>query len=57
MIDSDIDPDYSDGPSCEQCGSTDNVSLVIEPYAHDLYGKEVWVYLCGKCHQQNCEDI
>jgi len=44
-------------PPCEQCGSNKNVSYCIEPYAEDICGKTIWMWLCKKCYDDNCGDI
>jgi hypothetical protein len=46
----------SDHP-CEDCGTYINVNLTICPYADDVYGEEVEVYLCEECEAERAMDI
>ena len=42
---------------CEDCGTTENVSITICPFAKEIHNKEVSVALCDKCYQERVWDI
>jgi hypothetical protein len=42
---------------CEDCGSDEDVELMLCPFAWDVYGEEKEVALCPDCYKQRCMDI
>jgi hypothetical protein len=35
--------------NCEDCGN-ENVDYTIDPYQEEIYGREVYVWLCCDCY-------
>jgi hypothetical protein len=42
---------------CEKCGTTEGVEEVLDPYALDINGVEVWCDLCSDCYADRVADI
>jgi len=39
------------------CGSTDNVTLTIDPFAAEIYGDMTEVWMCANCYYESSMDI
>lgn len=37
---------------CERCGTTENVSHVIDSYDAEINDIERWCYLCSECYEE-----
>ena len=42
---------------CERCGTTKNVSYVIDPYDEEINDIQRWCYLCPECYEEYLDDI
>lgn len=42
---------------CERCGTTKNVSYVVDPYDEEIHNTTRWCWLCDSCYQEYCDDI
>jgi hypothetical protein len=42
---------------CDDCGTTNNVTATICPYAEEIHGEEVAVELCDHCYHERGQDI
>ncbi len=42
---------------CERCGTTENVSYVIDPYDEEINDIQRWCYLCPECYEEYLCDI
>ena len=40
---------------CEITGLPER--YVINPYTEDIYGEEVWEWMCDECYHDACMDI
>lgn len=43
--------------ACEDCGTTENVTLGPCPYASDLHGDDTQVWLCVRCSNERAKDL
>lgn len=46
-----------DDLKCEDCGTTDNVTETVCPFAQDVHNKEIPAVLCDKCCSERAADI
>ena len=50
-------PDNIQYGVCERCGTTKNVSYVVDPYDEEIHNITRWCWLCDSCYQEYCDDI
>ena len=43
--------------TCEDCDTTEDVSLYLCPLAKELESEEVEVWLCSNCYDFRCQSI
>lgn len=44
-------------PTCEMCGTTENVKHVVDPYLEEVTDEVLERDLCDECYQQRKDDI
>ena len=42
---------------CEECGTTNWVKTVVDPYWHDVYGKTILIDICEDCFIELEEEV
>ena len=45
-----------DTNTCEYCGDPD-CKYCINPYIHDINGRDIWQYICTDCYMQLMDAI
>ena len=42
--------------NCEDCGGA-GAEYLMDPYSHELYGEENYMWICPECHADRCASV
>lgn len=42
--------------NCEDCGGA-GAEYLMDPYSHELYGEENYMWVCPECHADRCASV